>query len=177
MHRFAGVLCLAGMLACIADGQSSRIEPIHIAAGTVLDFHLQTRLRPANGDVMDGLAEGTVLHVKMRDAIDTNVNHDGSTFVGSIVSPLSLGNEVVIHPDAEVRGLLALLRSKKHPEGFRYELLITGITEGGKSYALTASLSPSLFDASARPASDANSTAKVSQPANPPNAIAGDNLP
>src|SRR2546430_3677586 len=29
-------------------------------------------------------------------------------------------SEVVIHADAEVRGLFALLRSRNHPDGFRY---------------------------------------------------------
>jgi hypothetical protein len=39
-----------------------------------------------------------------------------------------------------------LLRSRSHPEGFRYELLITSLTDHGKSYILTASLNPSLAD-------------------------------
>lgn len=160
MHRIAVVLCLLGALASIADGQSSRIEPIHVAAGTVLDFHLQTRLKPVNGDVIDGLAEGTILRVKILNAIDTDVDRDGTTFHGSITSPVSLGDQVIVHSDAEVRGILALLRSKNHPEGFRYELLVTGITESGKPYALTASLSPSLFDASEPSTSAANSGAK-----------------
>jgi hypothetical protein len=45
-----------------------------------------------------------------------------------------------------VRGILALLRSRSHPDGFRYELLITRLTDHGKSYVLTASLKPSLAD-------------------------------
>jgi hypothetical protein len=52
-----------------------------------------------------------------------------------------------------VRGLLVLLRSKNHPDGFRYELLLTQITDGAKSYPLTASLNSSFFDSSAQPVS------------------------
>jgi hypothetical protein len=38
------------------------------------------------------------------------------------------------------------LRSKTHPDGFRYEVLVTGVTDHGKSYDLTASLNPSFAD-------------------------------
>jgi hypothetical protein len=82
----------------------------------------------------------------MLDSIDSTVNRDGSPFRGSIVSPLISGDQVVVHSDAEVHGLLALLRSRSHPEGFRYELLITGLVDHGKSYTLTASLDSSFFD-------------------------------
>jgi hypothetical protein len=56
------------------------------------------------------------------------------------------GDGVVIRSDSEVRGLLVLLRSRNHPEGFRYELLLTQLTEDGKSYPLTASVDASIFD-------------------------------
>ena len=59
---------------------------------------------------------------------------------------IASGTQVVAHSDAAVTGLLVLLRSREHPEGFRYELLVTGISDGVKSYRVTASLSPSLYD-------------------------------
>jgi hypothetical protein len=59
---------------------------------------------------------------------------------------LTSSGELVIHPESKVKGILALLRSRSHPEGFRYELLITSLTDHGKSYALTASLNPSFAD-------------------------------
>jgi len=42
-----------------------------------------------------------------------------------------------------------LLRSRNHPEGFRYELLVTSLTDHAKTYAVTASLNASFFDAGA----------------------------
>jgi hypothetical protein len=59
-----------------------------------------------------------------------------------------------------VRGLLVLLRSKTHPEGFRYELLITRLIDHGKSYDLTASLNPSFLDPAVQPVPDPKSATK-----------------
>jgi len=75
-----------------------------------------------------------------------------------------MGDGVVIHSEAEVRGLLVLLRKQNHPNGFRYELLLTELSDHGKSYLLTASLNDSFFDAGPQPVADAgsgNSAAKV----------------
>lgn len=138
------VLCFASLFATAAFGQASSLEPIHAAAGTVLTFYLQTRLNPAGRDPLDALREGTILRVKLLNSIDSRLNHDGDVFHGDVVSPLVSGNEVVIQSGAYARGLFTLLRSRNHPQGFRYELLITGLTDRGKSYALTASLDPSL---------------------------------
>ena len=147
MHRsLVGVLCSITLLSGSARGQSASIAPIRVAAGTVLSFHLQTRLNPTGRDAVDALPKGTVLQVKMLDSIDSDVNHDGAEFRGSITAPLALGGEVIIHSEAEVRGILVLLRSRSHPDGFRYELLVTGLTDQGKSYDLTASLNPSFVD-------------------------------
>jgi hypothetical protein len=150
MKRVAvAVLCLAGVFANAARGQSSKIEQVQVASGTVLTFYLHARLNPTSGDVLDALPKGTLLRVKMLDSIDSSVNPDGTEFHGSVVSALASEGNVVIHRESEVRGILALLRSRSHPEGFRYELLITGLNDHGKSYALTASLNPSLADSSA----------------------------
>jgi hypothetical protein len=137
-----------------AQTASSGVEPLKVQTGTVLTFHLQTRLRPTAEDPFDALPQGTLLHVKILRPIDSTVDRDGSEFHGWVASDLALGDGVVIHADAEVRGLLVLLRSRNHPNGFRYELLLTEITDHGKSYPLTASLNASFFDApqSAAPA-------------------------
>lgn len=153
MSRFlAVVLCAAGIFAANTSAQVSGqgIEPIRVLAGTTLTFHLQTRLHQTHGDPLDALPQGTILHVKILQAIDSSVDRDGSGFHGTVVSDLTMGNYVVIHADSEVRGLLVLLRSRNHPEGFRYELLLTQLTEGGKAYALTASLDSSIFDSGSR---------------------------
>jgi hypothetical protein len=149
MSRFlAVVLCAAGIFAADTSAQvsGSGIEPIRVPAGTTLTFHLQTRLRHTDADPLDVLPQGTIVHVKILSAIDSSIDRDGSEFRGTVVSDLATGYSVVIRSDSEVRGLLVLLRSRNHPEGFRYELLLTQLAEGGKSYPLTASLDSSIFD-------------------------------
>ncbi len=159
-HSFAAVLCLLTLLAATTYSQVSAVEPVRVAAGTVLKFHLQTRLHPAAGDALDALPKGTVLEVRMLDSIDSATDRDGAEFHGTLAAPLVLGGEVIIRSEAEVRGLLALLRSKAHPEGFRYELLVTGLTDHGKSYDLTASLNPSFLDPAAQHAADSKPATK-----------------
>jgi len=131
-----------------AWAQNAELKPIHVPAGTVLTFYLQTRLNPADGNVIDLLPKGTVFSIRVLDAIDSDATRDGAEFRGVVVAPVVAKDEVVIHADAEVRGLFALLRSRSHPAGFRYELLITGIADGGKLFQLTASLNPSFLDTS-----------------------------
>jgi hypothetical protein len=159
-RSFAAVLCLLTLLAATTYSQASAVEPIRVTAGTILKFHLQTRLNPTTGDALDALPKGTVLEVRMLDSIDSAADRDGAEFHGTLVAPLVLGGEVIIRSEAEVRGLLVLLRSKNHPDGFRYELLVTRLTDRGKSYDLTASLNPSFIDPAPQPAADSNSAAK-----------------
>jgi len=185
MSRFlAAVLCAASVSAASAtfaraQASGSTVEPIRVPAGTVLTFYLQTRLRPVDSDPLDLLPSGTILHVKILNAIDSTVDRDGSEFHGSVVSDLAMGDGIVIHADAEVRGLLVLLRSRNHPEGFRYELLLTELTDHGNSYPLTASLNPSFFDTSSQPASStpASSTKDEARESTKPSASGNTKLP
>jgi hypothetical protein len=129
------------------DAQSVSLPPIHATAGTVVTFYLQTRLHPAAPNVIDGLPKGTTVSVKLLRTIDSEVDRDGAEFVGTLAAPLlSDKNQVILAANAEVYGLFALLRSANHPEGFRYELLVTRIKQNGKTYELTASTRPSLSD-------------------------------
>jgi hypothetical protein len=163
VHRFlVRLVCAAGLFATAVQAQSSDIAPIRVPAGTVLSFHLQTRLKASAGDALDALPKGTVLRVKMLDAIDSAVNRDGSSFHGVVVSAIASGDRVVVHADAEVRGLLALLRSASHPEGFRYELLVTGLVDRGEAYILTAFLGSEFPGDSTKSAS--NSAAAANEP-------------
>src|SRR5215472_12504555 len=146
----ASVLSLFATLAISTHGQAFRVEPVRVSVVAVLTFYLHARLSATSGDGVDGLPKGTLLRVKMLDSIDSAVNGDGTEFHGTVVSGLASSGEVVIRPDSEVRGILALLRSRSHPDGFRYELLITRLTDHGKSYVLTASLRPSLADSPVR---------------------------
>jgi hypothetical protein len=147
MHRLAVViLCSVCVFAVAARGQNASIEPVHAPAGTVLTFHLQTRLNPADGNEMDVLPKGTVLRVKVLKGVDSSVDADGSAFHGMVVDSVSAGSKIVVHSESEVSGILVLLRSRSHPEGFRYELLVTSLTDHEKTYDLTASLNPSFFE-------------------------------
>jgi len=153
MHRFGLVLlCSLCVFGGTARGQNASIEPIHAQLGAVLTFHLQTRLNPSARNEMDGLPRGTVIRVKMLNRVDSSVDRDGSVFHGEVVDSVSDGNKVIVHRESEVRGMLVLLRSKNHPEGFRYELLLTSLTDHAKTYNMTASLNPSFFDSGAPPA-------------------------
>jgi len=163
MKRILVAMCFVGAFGSTAHGQTSNIEPVHVSAGTVLTFYLHARLNPTNGNDVDGLPKRTLLRVKMRNSIDSAVNADGTEFHGTVVSGLTSSGELVIHSGAEVRGILALLRSRSHPEGFRYELLITDLTDHGKSYTVTASLNPSLADSStSKPTTRVNSSSSES---------------
>src|SRR5947208_6122251 len=159
-RSFAVLLCSVSLLANPAFGQSVAIAPVRVAAGVVLKFHLQTRLNQTRGDAVDALPKGTVLEVRMLDSVDSDIDSDGTEFHGTLAAPLVLEGEVIVHSEAEVRGLLVLLRSKTHPEGFRYELLITRLIDHGKSYDLTASLNPSFLDPAVQPAPDSKSATK-----------------
>jgi hypothetical protein len=147
MKRYVlAALCVVTVLAGVTAGQNAIVEPIRAASGSILTFYLQTRLHPTSENLPDVLPSGTELHVKILDRMDSAVDHDGAEFHGVVVSPVVEGNETILHADAEVRGILVLLRSKSHPDGFRYDLLITHITDHGKSYSLTASLGTSVFE-------------------------------
>ena len=150
MHRFGLVfLCSVCVLGGTARGQNTNIEPIHARPGAVLTFHLQTRLNPTDRNEVDRLPKGTEIRVKMLNGVDSSVDQDGSEFHGEVVDSVSAGSKIIVHSESEVRGILVLLRSRSHPEGFRYELLVTSLTDHAKTYELTASLNPSFFDGGA----------------------------
>jgi hypothetical protein len=145
------VLCVISLLGSPAFCQSARIDPLRFAAGTLLRFHTQTRINADSGNETDLLPSGTILEVKLLDSIDSGSAQDGAEFSGTVISPVVLGNKTILHSGSKVQVLLVLLRSKTHPDGFRYELLVTGVTDQGKSYYLTASLNPSFADISTPP--------------------------
>src|SRR5262245_41135779 len=162
MRLALAALCVTSLFtARNAGGQTSEAPALRIAAGTVVTFHVQSRLRSEAGDPLAVIRQGTPLQVKLLDAIDSAQDRDGASFRGMLLSSIGSG-KAVIHADAEVHGILVLLRSKSHPNGFRYELMVTSITENGRSRPLSASLSPSLFE-----------TASAAVPAREPTPTAG----
>lgn len=151
MYRYlVAFLCLASVAAGVANAQKSGADRLTAPAGALLTFHLQTRLNPENPNEIDVLPKGTLVHVKLLTDVDSNVDRDGAEFRGQITSAIVSGNQIVVHEDSEVRGLLVLLRSRNHPEGFRYELLVTAVIDHNKTYDLTASLNASLSDGTAQ---------------------------
>ena len=141
------VLNIFALPTTLIRAQSPALLPIHASAGTVVTFYLQTRLNPLAPNLIDRLPKGTTVSVKLLKTIDSAVDRDGSEFVGTLAAPLLSDTKQVILPaNAVVYGLIALLRSASHPEGFRYELLVTKIKQDGKTYELTASTTPSLSD-------------------------------
>lgn len=161
-------LCAFSLVATTAYGQSAGIQPVHVAAGTVLTFYSQTRLNPGPGNALDVLPKGTILRVKLLESIDSSVDRDGLEFRGTLVGQLPSGNEILVRPNAEIRGLLVLLRSRSHPEGFRYELLITSIADNGKSYDFTASTNPSFLETAGQQPSNSNSVSREDAKGSPP---------
>ena len=175
MHRFAAVfLCTVGVFTVAARGQDAKIEAVRAPLGTVLTFHLQTRMKPADPNEMDELPRGTEIRVKMLSGVDSGLDRDGSVFHGEVVEPVYAGGKVIVHADSEVRGILVLLRSRNHPEGFRYELLVTSVMDHAKTYDLTASLNPSFVDAGAPAPAASKPEEPVDQKANE---ASGANLP
>lgn len=156
MRRPAFIAAVAVLLAAPSFGQGASIRPLLIPAGAIVQFQLQSRLSPSAVDATDILPAGTPLQIKLLDPIDSRVEQDGSAFQGILVSALEKNNHVVVGANAEAHGLLALLRSRQHPEGFRYELLVTSLVDGGKSYVVTASLDSSLFEPANKPTSSAS---------------------
>jgi hypothetical protein len=147
------------LFAAPSFSQSASLTPLEIPAGSVVNFQLQSRLSPSAADAADALPAGTTLRIKLLEPIDSHVDQDGSEFQGVLISPLEQNNHVVIGANAEAHGLFALLRSRQHPEGFRYELLVTSLVDGNKSYVVTASLDSSLFEPSKQASSDTASAA------------------
>src|SRR5215472_6460446 len=158
------VLCALAVCTVPVLAQPANLEPVQAPAGTILTFYLQTRLSPTAVNALDELPKGTALRVRLLNSIDSKVDRDGASFRAVLVSPVvSANNEVIVHADAEAKGLFVLLRSRNHPEGFRYELLLTSVMENGKPFGMTASLNPSFSDVQ-EPSATANATPAGSVP-------------
>lgn len=149
MKRSAIIAAIAVLFAVPSFSQNSSIRPLQIPAGAIVNFELQSRLNPSASDPADALPAGTKMRVKILDKIDSRVDQDGSAFQGVLVAPLEQNDHVILAANAQVNGLFALLRSRQHPEGFKYELLVTNVVDGGRSYVVTASLDQSLFEPTA----------------------------
>jgi hypothetical protein len=102
-----------------------QIGQVTAAAGATGTFYLTD---PAE---IDGLSfqAGTLLGVKILNQISSLVDQSGTAFTGLLVVPLQLKGQIVVNAGAQVRGSLALLRNKAHPDGRCYDLLISQIAD------------------------------------------------
>jgi hypothetical protein len=141
------LVCALVLSAGSTRGQTLGVKPIQFESGTVFSFQLQPRLQARAGDPLNRIPSGTLLQVKMLDTARRDSEADGFPFRGTVMSSLTVGGQVIIHSEAEVQGIQILLRNKNHPEGFRYELLITDLTDQGQSYTITAFFDPTFGEA------------------------------
>jgi hypothetical protein len=81
--------------------------------------------------------EGTTLAVRLIDAIDSERNQQGDTFRGTLDSPITLHDQIVIPAGADVTGRVASVKSAARFSGSsELALELTRITVNGKSYDL-----------------------------------------
>lgn len=147
MPRGARVFFLGNILVllyCASAAFGQTPEAPRFAAGSELSFHLQSRFRPDTMNEADSLPRGTELRVRLLQPIETA--HDGDEVQGELIEPIVYREKTVLHAGATVKILVVLLRSRTHPEGFRYELLATRVEDKQKPFDITASLGTSLAD-------------------------------
>ena len=166
-------VCVLSLFILPVVAQTIALEPLRYDSGAVLDFHLQTRFNPGLENETDLLPKGTLLRVKLLSTVDSDTARDGSEIRGVVTEALLSGDKVVVHSAAEACVLFVVLRSRTHPQGFRYELLVTKVIDHGKALDLTASLGTSFDDASSTPRSDAKPAAVPAVRSGAPAAIAG----
>ncbi len=81
--------------------------------------------------------EGTVIAVRLVDAINTAQSKPGDTFHATVSSPVTVGDEVVIPQGADVEGQIVNAASAGHFTGqSALALTLTRLRMGGKSYAV-----------------------------------------
>lgn len=101
-RRAVRILCLSTLFATASLRQSVKCEPVHAAAESVLTFHFETRLRANSSNQINFLPKGTAIFVNVSDSIGSTVEHDGTESRGHVVSPVVLGNQVLLHAESEV---------------------------------------------------------------------------
>jgi hypothetical protein len=159
VRSFVSCVCAVSVFLLPAFPQGTALEPLRYPSGAVLDFHLQTRFHPDVENDADSLPKGTLLHVKLLSPIDSDTAADGSEIRGMVTAPIFSRDKVVVHSDAEAQVLFVVLRNRTHPQGFRYDLLVTKVIDAGKSVDLTASLGSSFADSPSTPPGDAKPAA------------------
>ena len=92
---------------------------------------------PARGSLTVTISEGTVLSVRLVDSIDSNRSKEGDVFRGTMESPVTEGERVVIPKYADVEGKVVQAKSAGHFTGRSdITLVLTRLEMGGKSYSI-----------------------------------------
>ena len=83
------------------------------------------------------IEQGTVLNIRMIDAVDTGRNHAGDSFRATLDSPITVGDKIVIPEGAEVVGRIADLKDAGHFAGQPgLALELSSLSVNGRKYTL-----------------------------------------
>ena len=97
----------------------------------------RAHLSPAHGSSAVTIPEGTVLSVRLADSIDSNRSKEGDVFRGTIESPVTNGERIVIPKYADVEGEVVQAKSAGHFTGRSdIALVLTRLEMGGKAYSI-----------------------------------------
>jgi len=110
-RSLVGVLCFLALLSGSARGQSPSITqfgspPVRFWSFMCKPGYIQ------RAETLWTLCQRDGPAGRMLDSIDSGVDQDGAEFHGLLTVPLFWEAKVIVRPEAEVRGLLVLLRSR-----------------------------------------------------------------
>lgn len=86
------------------------------------------------------LAEGTAIHVRLDNTVDSNQARSGDEFDATVTEPIVLDKKTVIPQGATVKGLVVDAKHAGHLTGVpRLRLALTSVEVDGKTYDLRTS--------------------------------------
>jgi len=107
----------------------------NMAANTPPPAPVPTPPPPPPKPVDVTVPEGTTLAVRLIDAIDSEHNQPGDRFRGTLDSPVTLNDQIVIPAGADVSGRVTNVKSAAHFSGSsELALELNRVTVNGKSY-------------------------------------------
>ena len=83
------------------------------------------------------IESGTMLNIRMIDAVDSGRNHPGDSFRATLDSPITIGDKVIIPEGADVVGRIAELKDSGHFAGqSQLALELASLSVNGRKYTL-----------------------------------------
>lgn len=113
--------------------------PVAVAPAAPAPSYAPVAAAPAPVPAVEPITvqEGTVFSIRLTDRIDTNVNHAGDVFRGTLDSPIMIGDKVAIPQDADVTGRITEARQQGHYTGSsQLALELTQVSYNGKTYQI-----------------------------------------